>query len=183
MQIYEVSSNKIKIALTHTEVLCCFGAYDKLFIMSAKTKNIFKALINSIIEERYDYLIGEKISAEIKGIENSGCIITLEYSNTNNYIKEYSISFSNSENMINSSLNLHRLMKKKIYSSSLYKTDNLYHLIFKADISKKTALKLNEIYENINCDSILNEYIKEYGRLVTKRNALSKIASAFSKGT
>ncbi len=183
MQIYEVSNNKIKIALTHTEVLCCFGAYEKLFYMSAKTKNIFKAFINSIIEEHYGYLIGEKISAEIKGAENSGCIITLECSKSNSDIKEYSISFINSESMINTALNLYRLMKKRIYSSSLYRTDNRYHLIFRADTGKKTALKLNEIYGNIHSDNILCEYIKEYGKTVAKRNAIFKIASAFSKET
>ncbi len=183
MQIYEVSNNKIKIALTHTEVLCCFGAYEKLFGMSAKTRNIFKAFINSIIEEHYGYLIGEKISAEIKGAENSGCIITLECPKNHSDIKEYSISFINSESMINTALNLYQIMKKRIYSSSLYRTDNRYHLIFRADTGRKTALRLNEIHKNVSCDNTISEYIKEYGKAVAKKNALFKIASAFSKET
>lgn len=180
MQISEISGNKIKITLTDTEVLCCFSSYQKLFSMSAKTKNTIKILIGDIIYSHYGILGCDKICAEIRGKENTGCVIILSCEAEIKNCKDYILCFKNSEEMIKSSLMLNRLLKKQRTFSSLYKNEKQYFLIINTLLDKKTLSKIREFF-NIQCDTVKSEYIKEYCNLITEQNAIKKISLAFSK--
>lgn len=180
MQITEMSDNKVKITLTDTEVIYCFGAYERLFSMSAKTKYVIKALLSNVIEEHYGFLKSEKISAEIRGAQNIGCIIILSCEKKP---KEYILSFENSEQLIKSSIQLYKHLKNKKYTSSLYINNGKYYLLITAASNKNLLSICRKSVYDICSDSIKTEYIKEYGTAISKRNALYKLFYAFSKET
>ena len=180
MQISEMSGNKVKITLTDTEVIYCFGAYEQLFSMSAKTKYIIKALLSNIIEEYYGFLRSEKISAEIRGAHNIGCTIILSCEKKPN---EYILTFENSEQLIKCSIELYQLFKNKRYTSSLYTENNKYYLLINIFSNKNMLFSCRKSVYDICSDYIKSEFIKEYGTVITRKNALYKLFSAFSKET
>ena len=183
MQVSKLGDNKIQITLTHTEVICCFGAYEKLLRMSAKTKTAIKILISDIIEEYYGFSYNGEISADIKTHFHKGCIITLSPSKPIKNPKEYLLYFENSEKLIEGTLALHRILRKKAYASSLYTLNNKYYILLSYSIEKRYIMPLRKFYNYIIEDTIKTEYIKEHGKLITKKNAVSKIFSAFIRET
>ena len=176
-----MEGNKLKITLTDTEVICCFGAYEKLFSMSPKTKTVIKLLLNDIIEEHYGFLNNKKISAEIRGGKNIGCIIILSSPIAKQ--KEYLLGFENSEGLIEGVKILHRILRKKNYRSSLYKAYGRYYLFICNNLDKRRFSLLRNFSYSITSDCIKIEEIKEYGIPITKRNAVNKMHHAFFKET
>ena len=181
MQVTKLEGNKIKITLTHTEVICCFGAYDNLLSMSKKTKTTMKILLSDIIEEYYGFLNSEKISADIKADLHNGCVIILSYCADQIKKNEYIICFENSENLIDGTLILSRILRKKAYTSSLFTLNKKYYLLLTLGIDKRRIMPLRKFTYYITKDSIKSEYIREYGKIITGRNAVQKLSSAFTK--
>lgn len=180
MQVSRLDNNKIKITLTHTEVICCFGAYKNLLNMSPKTKNTIKLLLSDIIEEYYGFLNNEKISADIKTQIHNGCVIILSYPKFKNW-NEYVICFNNSENLIDGTLHLYHILRKKTYTSSLYILNKKYYILLSLNIDKRRIMSLRKFTYSITNDSVKPEYIREYGKVITEQNAVLKLSSAFIK--
>lgn len=183
MQVSELSGNKLKITLTHTEVICCFGAYEKLLSMSAKTKTAIKILLGDIIEEYYGVLGNQKISAEIRTSLHNGCVIVLSYPESFKKPKEYLICFENSENLIEGAIGLYRILSKKAYTSSLYTMNKKYYILLSYGTEKRRIMPLRKFSHYITDDAVKAEYIKEHGKVISKRNALGRLCSAFIKET
>ena len=181
MHVSKLEGNKIKITLSHTEVICCFGAYDNLLSMSKKTKTTIKILLSDIIEEYYGFLNNEKISADIKADLHNGCVIILSRCTGQIKKNEYVVCFENSENLIDGTLILYRMLRKKAYASSLYTLNKKYYLLLSFDIDKRRIMPLRKFTYYITKDSVKTEYIREYGKIITRRNAVKKLSSAFIK--
>lgn len=180
MQISEISGNRVKISLTDTEVICCFGAYESLFDMTPKTKLAIKTLLNEVIEKHYGTGEYEKISAVIRGGQNIGCTIIISCEKS---VQEYILTFNNSENLIKSAKDLHRFLKNKQHTSSLYRENNKYYLLIRT-VSKRIPYTILQKYTyDILYDSISYEHIREYATLVSGHKAIEKLAVAFFKET
>ncbi len=177
MKISEISAGKVKIVLTNTEVLSCFGAYEKLFEMSFVTKNAIKALLRDIIKKHYNH---QKISAEIRAEKNYGCVIILTAIDKRNKTVQIAYEFYNSESLITGSLNLYKIFKNTPYNSAIYKISDKYYIIINTVASAFPKYKTKS-FDNVYTDAVKCEIIKEYGNIITENNALEKISSAFLK--
>ena len=180
MKISEISAGKVKIALTNTEVLTCFGTYEKLFEMSGRTKNAIKALLRDIIKKYYNHQINQKISAEIRAEKNFGCVIILTAVDKRNKKIQIAYEFYNSESLISGSFNLYQMFKNIPNNSSIYKISDKYYIILNTITSTLPKHQSKE-FNNVYTDTVKCEIIKEYGDIITENDALEKISSAFFK--
>ena len=77
MTVSVVSPQKIKISLTHTEFIACFGEYEKLLNLTSKAKILLKILINDIISDNPSFSAADKISAKIQLIKTGAVLLPL----------------------------------------------------------------------------------------------------------
>ena len=73
------------------------------------------------------------------------------------------------------------MLRKKAYASSLYTLNKKYYLLLSFDIDKRRIMPLRKFTYSITKDSVKTEYIREYGKIITKGNAVKKLSSAFIK--
>ncbi len=180
MKVSEINSNKVKIFLTNTEVLCCFGDYEKLFNMSGHTKALIKALLNDIAEN-HNMSHYQRLTAKIHAGKNFGCVIILSASGSKRVRKKYTLIFPDSESLLKASLYMQSLSRNKYHKSKLYKINNSYRLIFESDCNNDDFLTLNEFCQGLYSEDLQFEYTKEYGTLLIKDKAVTKIAKTFFK--
>lgn len=178
MQVSPISSHKVKITLTDTEVLSCFGAYEKLFSMSETSKSLIKALLRDVAAE-YRLTSNESLTAKIHAVPKKGCTIILSVPNSgsDNY---YTAVFYSSESLIQSALCLKKI-KRKIKKSLLYRINDSYRLLIKSPLEQEHFIPLYEFCDKLYSGSIHFEYTKEYGKPLIKDNALQTITSCFIK--
>lgn len=180
MQVSEIDSNKVKIFLTNTEVLCCFGDYEKLFNLSGHTRTLIKALLNDIAES-HNMLHHKRLTAKIHAGKNFGCVIILSASGVKKAVKKYTLLFPDSESLIKASLYMQSMKHKKYHKSQLYKINNSYHLIFESECKTDDLLTLKEFCQVLYSGDLQFEYTKEYGTLLIKDKAVTKIVKTFFK--
>lgn len=183
MTVSVITQNKIKISLTHTEVIACFGEYERLLGLSPKIKNSLSMLLNDIISEHSLFEKNCKISAKIRLIKNCGCEITLTAllpkRKTPN--RECVFEFFDIEALTGGITELYKTKANLRFLSHLYKTDNGYRLIINCKNPKERLFFLHEFCFKISDKPQDIEYTKEYGKPLILNCAIEKYAKAFLK--
>lgn len=184
MTVSVVSPQKIKIFLTHTEVIACFGEYERLLDLVPKAKICLTLLINDIIEGNRSFSKADKISAKIKLIKQKGCIITLTASLHHRKCdtSECLFEFSGADDLTNALTALYKMGTNRKISSHLYKTENKYQLIANCINPKEKLFLLHEFCSKIS-DSVWDiETVREYGKPLILNSAIKSYGRAFLKG-
>ncbi len=182
MTVSKLSRNRLKITISNTEVLCCFGSYERLESMTDSIRSALSALLRDIIIENRQILSQGRITAKIKLKKNCGCEIILVAIPPKRQmaIKEYIFEFSDSESLIGAVLQLYTGHSTARLESSLYKMPDSYRLMIK---SRKQDLSniLREYYSR-ECSFVYeSEYTREHGKALIVGNAVKRFGAAFFK--
>ena len=183
MTVSVVSHKIIKISLTHTEVIACFGEYEKILNLSPKTRIRLTLLINDIISENPSFSETDKISAKIQLVKNKGCVITLTSllpENKDN-LSECLFEFSGADSMTDAITTLYKMGAYHKILSHLYKTDTKYHLIVNCINPKEKFFLLHEFCSKISDSAQDIEYVREYGKPLILNYAIKIYGEAFLK--
>lgn len=178
MTVYKTHDNKLKVCLTDTEVLTSFGTYERLHNINLHTKIIINALLRDIISQHKSLLKGGKITTKITAHKNRGCEFTLYSNKTSD--KDYTLFFSDSENLTLAILQLYKYYKHKKAKSSLFKMANGYALIIQSQ-NEKSFLKIKHFFETMSDSPVSAEYTREYGISIITGNAVERYGKAFLK--
>lgn len=175
MTVYDINANQIRIYLTHTEVIACFGSYKRLSEMNEHIKDCLYALINSVVKSHIKAQKSYKIKGRISVKENTGCNINICFISEQSYMPTI-YSFKNSENLICA---VNMLFKKcNNAKSDLYRMPDSYRLITDC---YENALNLNEFDCNVFNSPIMLAHTKEYGKPLILNNAIYRLGKAFIK--
>lgn len=183
MTVSKFESSKIKIILTDTEVLCCFGSYENLSTMNIKIKNSLNAIVRDIVKENFDFFKGKLTKIRVKLLKDEGCEILI-YPITADEAdedREYVFEFSSSENLTQAILYLYKNCMDIEYKSALYNFNDFYRLIIKCKNGKAHFLGLNEFYRFESDDILALARTREYGKQLIPNNAIQVYAKAFFK--
>lgn len=183
MTVSKVAQNKIKIFLTHTEVITCFGEYEKLLGLSPKVKTSLNLLLSDILSKHPLFNGNKKISAKIKLCKDFGCEIILTALLPKRKIpnSECVFVFQDSDALTSGIWELYKNKTNHRYLSHLYKTDNGYSLIINSQNPKEHLFFLNEFCFKIESNSEYIAYTKEYGKPLILNCAIEKYGKIFSK--
>ncbi len=183
MTVSVVSDKKIKILLTHTEVMACFGEYERLLTLTPKTKISLTLLLNDIISKNPSFSKAVKISAKIKLIKNNGCIITLISLPPENepHRSECLFEFHSGDALTDAITALYKNENNRQVLSHLYKTDNSYNLIISCKNPKEKFFLLQEFCPKISEDIWDIEYVREYGKPLILNSAIKSYGKVFLK--
>ncbi len=180
MTVYEIDKNKIKISLTDTEVLCCFGTYEKLLKADKKIKPAIEALVRDIVAQYSEFFGGKKLIAKISVHKTKGCDITIYTPKHYRVLakKEYTLVFSNFENLVRAASLLYRKDALRYSASSLYKLKNDFHLLIKAS-NQNAIFPVNEFWSSFSASHIRAEFTKEYATPILLDNAILQLGKYF----
>ncbi|MBO5019249.1 MAG: adaptor protein MecA [Clostridia bacterium] len=183
MNVSVVSPQKIKISLTHTEFIACFGEYEKLLNLTSKAKILLKILINDIISDNPSFSAAEKITAKIQLIKNRGCIITITALSGESESENIDclFEFFNGDAMTDAVTAIYKNKNNRKISSHLYKTENKYQLIINCNNPKEKFFFLHEFCSDISEDISDIEYVREYGKPLILNSAINSCGRAFLK--
>ena len=178
MTVYRLGGDKIRIALSDSEVISFFGTYEKFAAMSGGTRLAVSLLLKEGLK-KYGDILGDDLLVEIKARKSAGCVITVSPAvGRERRPNRFILRFANSETMITGI--------KKLYScrisrgeSSLYKMKNEYRLIMSSD--GRDLYFMNEFCTVKNATAPEIAYTEEYGRLICKDTAVATVGRAFSK--
>lgn len=163
MTVYRLTENRLKIALTYTEITLGFGGLRELVSMNEKVKLRLKLLISNVANSFY--IQGEKIKARLSITADKGCFIELCFANP------YLYYFHSSEQLIKSVINIFPMCKN--IKSDLFLMDNGYRIL--------SSAKLNGFCECESQNGIHIAYTKEYGKPLILNNAIYRFGKAFIK--
>ena len=76
MTVYRLSGDKIRIALSDSEVLSFFGTYEKFASLSGGTRLAVSLLLKESLE-KYGDILGDNLLVEINARKSAGCVITV----------------------------------------------------------------------------------------------------------
>lgn len=183
MTVSLITKNKLKIALTHTEVLACFGEYEQLFSMTPRVKTALNLLLSDIIASKRVFSDNCKISAKLEVKRNFGCEITLTALSSQRKApeKECIFEFSDSEALTHGITELYKNKSNLRFKSHLYKTESGYRLIASCKNPKESLFLLNEFCFKISDNLKDIEYTKEYGKPLILNCAIEKYGRIFLK--
>lgn len=182
MTVSQISENQIKVILTNTEVLGCFGAYERLYTMSDSIKSALNALVREIIAD-YGFIHKNcKVLARIKARKHIGCEITLSAvkRRSQQYETPLTFEFGGCEELTQGILRLYSIRENRRLKSSLYRLNDNFRLIIIANKTLEHFFMMNEFCRRISDCEAVAEYTKEYGKLIIENNAIEKYGSAFS---
>ena len=184
MTVSVVSAKKIKVTLTHTEVIACFGEYERLLNLTPKTKICLMLLLNDIISKHLPLLKADEISAKISLVKNRGCIITLTapLCKTEGTDTECLFKFQDSNALTNGITELYKNKANHKFLSQLYESNNGYCLIVRCKSPTERLFLLHEFCPYISEDKKDIEYVREYGKPLILNSAIKKYGKAFLKG-
>ncbi|MBR7133095.1 MAG: hypothetical protein IKD04_06130 [Clostridia bacterium] len=179
MTVSKINSEAIRVVLTHTEVLSCFGTYERLFLMNDGTKQVLTALLRDIISENRDIYQNRKILARVKAQRDNGCEIVLSALSVGEarMAKEYVASFPDSESLTQALLMLYSC-RTLCTESSLYKCDCGYRLIL-SSCDEAVGLLLNEFCHAVSCSALEAEAVREYCKLIAENGVIQRYGAAF----
>jgi len=178
MTVCKVNETKIKIRLTDTEVITCFGNYEKLFCATASTKLTINALLCDLIPHYNHLANSSKIVAKITAQKHLGCEITVYAYFHNDTAKEHILNFKNSEDLTRAILCIYRSKPYCKMKSSLYSLAGKFILIIE---NRSLLPQAKELAERVCTSHIYAEYVREYGKLLIDDNAVSVYGKAFLK--
>lgn len=183
MTVYKIGCDKIKITLTHSEVLSYFGDYEKIACPTADTKLAMKLLLKESMAET-GFEADGRLLVEVKARERTGCIIEITAAgmrtagSRNIKYRGLMLEFSDSESMLSGVTCLYRHFRR--LKSSLYKMPKTYRLIVNSRTDRDFFF-MNEFCLHQSDSPFETAYTEEHGRLLIKDTAVEKIGSAFSK--
>jgi len=186
MTVSKISKNKIKIALSDSEVLSYFGSYEKIASMSKGIRLTISSLLQDSLRD-YGFTSGDdKFLIELNAQENSGCEILITIITKKELVKRtsseiYMLEFSDTESMTGGVMYLYRNRKYKHIPSSLYKMTNTYRLIVTIAGKKDFPFAINEFCLRQSDSPFETAYTEEYGKVLIPENAVEKFGDAFSK--
>lgn len=183
MTVLHIDRNRIKVILTDTEVISCFGAYERLCTMSGSIKSALNALLRDIITDYRRTCNKCKIVANIRAKKNCGCEITLSAVGTRHSQeeKEYIYDFADTEDLTRAILQLYRQRGMRSIKSSLYKMPRGFRLLIKSGKSRDSFFVLNEFCLKSSCSHTEAEYTREHGKPLITETAVKKYGSVFFK--
>ncbi|HAL19362.1 MAG TPA: hypothetical protein DCP17_01265, partial [Ruminococcaceae bacterium] len=76
MTVYKADRNKIKIALSDSEVIAFFGSYKRITDMSGSTRLTVALILKESLSD-YAEELSDDLLVEIRAREKSGCVITV----------------------------------------------------------------------------------------------------------
>lgn len=181
MTILPIAEDKIKITLTHTEVIACFGEYEQLVALTPKVKLSLNLLLNEAIVDKKLFSDNCKISAQIRVIKSVGCeiLLTAIKLKKKKLYQNCLFKFSDSDNLTKGILRLYKNTDLPIFDSELYKYNEEYHLIISGENLKENLFFLNEYSSFISEEVTDIEYTREYAKPIIMSNAIKKYGCAF----
>ncbi len=177
MTVYNISPNQIRISLTHTEVIACFGSYKNLAKMNDNIKNCLSALVYNVVKNHVKTQQNSKIKGTVYAKKNSGCKIKICFADEQIHTPTI-YCFKNSEDLICAANILFK--SKYIIKSDLYKMSDSYRLILD---HYANLLNLNEFECKTFNSPIMLAHTKEYGKPLILNNAIYRLGKAFIKET
>ena len=184
MTVSIIAKNKLRILLTHTEVIACFGEYEKLFGMTSGVKTALNFLINDIISQKRIFGENSKISAKLTVRRNFGCEIILTELLPKITDTEESgclFEFEDSDALTRGIAELYKNKSNFGFKSHLYKTESGYRLLVSCKKPKERLFLLNEFCFKISENLRDIEYTKEYGKPLILNCAIEKYGEIFLK--
>lgn len=182
MTVYKADRNKIKIALSDSEVLAFFGSYKKITDMSGSTRLTVALILKESLSD-YAEELNDELLVEIRARESAGCIITVSSAENRRQRNEkafYCLDFADFTALTDGVTRLY-LNKKSRGNSSLYRISQIYRLIISCENSNDLFF-MNEYCLSIENSVLKSAYTEEHGELLIKGNAVELIGSTFSKG-
>lgn len=177
MTVYNTNIDEIKIILTHTEVIACFGSYEKLTLMGDNIKSSLSLLVSEVTKSRIKNIKDYEIKGQIVARKNYGCRIILKLTKITEHIPTHDIySFKNSENLIAA---IKTVFLNTDAKSDLYLMPDGYRLII--NDCNNLMPPFESGIETTNSPIAL-AFTKEYGKPLILKNALFKLKKAFIKG-
>ena len=76
MTVFRLAGDKVRIALSDSEVLSFFGTYEKFASLSGGTRLAVSLLLKESLE-KYGDILGDDLPVEIKARKSAGCVITV----------------------------------------------------------------------------------------------------------
>ena len=182
MTVTKTAQNRIKILLTDTEVITCFGDYDALYQMTPKAKLSLQLLLNDIIANSNIPKNDCKISAKLHLKRGEGCEIILSVMVAERLLPftECIFEFSDSESLTLGIKTLYKNNRTFNMQSHLYETEKGYGLIINCKNPKERLFLLNEFCTKTSDKTEEIEYTKEYGKPLILNCAIEKYGKAFS---
>ena len=189
MTVLKIGQKKLKITLTDGEVLSFFGAYERLNAATSETRLTVGLLLKESLSEYETELDGDLLVEigvrphPVFARENAGCVITVSSADSS---KRKSVSavrtleFADSSALISGAVRLYGIRPRIL--SSLYKMTGTYRLLINPR-SDCDFFFMNEFCLSQSDSSVVAEYTKEHGILITEKNAVEKIGRAFSGTT
>ena len=177
MTVFDMNPNQIRISLTHTEVIACFGSYKSLMNLNDRIKDRISALVYNVIKHHIKTQQNCKIKGTIYAKKNNGCKINIYFVSEQTHIPTI-YSFKNSENLICAANMLFK--SKYTLRSDLYKMSDSYRLIID---NYNNPLNLSEFYCKVYNSPIMLAHTKEYGKPLILNNAIYRLGKAFIKET
>ncbi len=178
MTVYRLAGDKVRIALSDSEVLSFFGTYEKFASLSGGTRLAVSLLLKESLE-KYGDILGDDLLVEIKARKSAGCVITVSPAGGRERGKGcVMLIFPDSESMISGikRLYLRRLPRGK---SSLYRLKSSYRLVIPGYI--RDFYFMSEFCTVKNAAEPEIAYTEEYGKLLCKDTAVETVGKAFSK--
>ena len=178
MTVYRLSGDKIRIALSDSEVLSFFGTYEKFASLSGGTRLAVSLLLKESLE-KYSDILGDNLLVEIKARKSAGCVITVSPAVGREREKGMiMLIFRSTDDMIAgiSRLYAHKAARGK---SSLYKMANGYRLILSG--RSRDFYFMTEFCTVKNASEPEIAYTEEYGGLLCRDTAVQTVGKAFSK--
>lgn len=178
MTVYRLAGDKVRIALSDSEVLSFFGTYEKFASLSGGTRLAVSLLLKESLE-KYGDILGDDLLVEIKARKSAGCVITVSPAAGRERGKSrVMLIFTDSESMINGikRLYLRRLPRGK---NSLYRLKNSYRLVMPGYIRDFYFMSEFCTVKNVGEPEIA--YTEEYGSLLCRDTAVLTVGKAFFK--
>lgn len=177
MTVYKPSRDEIKIILTHTEVIACFGSYEKLTLMGENIKASLSALISEVTKDEIKNPKDYEIKGQITAKKNFGCRIILKlYKFTKKEVSHTIYSFSKSEHLIFAVKTA--FARAESAQSDLYLMPDGYRLVVK---NCEYKILPEEFGFKAETGEIALAHTEEYGKLLILNNAISCLKKAFLK--
>lgn len=176
MTVYNESHDEIKIILTHTEVIACFGSYEKLTLMSDNIKTSLTLLISEVTKDLIKNPKDYEIKGQIVARKNFGCRILLKLSKPQKTAFSPIIYiFSDSESLIYA---IKTAFAKTKAQSDLYLMDSGYRLTVK---NCRPKIFPQEFGFKSQSGEIALAYTEEYGKPLILNDAIYRLQKTFIK--
>lgn len=188
MTVSKLSKNRIKIALSDSEVHYYFGSYEKIAEKSKTVQNTINNLLRQNIDNYTAKNNQNKFIVEVIAQKDIGCEITVTAINksttaSRNLSTKYMLEFCDTESMTKAIIHLYTNRRYKHLSASLYKMHSAYRLTLTVPNKINFPLTVSEFYLRKTDSPFEIAYTEEYGKLLIKDNAISHLGSLFSKGS